>query len=177
MAKCYDCKEPAEEGKTRCRKHIDKSLEKGRQWRMNNLEKVKASRKKSYALRREQIKQRSKAWSANNKERKAANSKAWALNNPDRVLNSRVKKFGLTAIQYNELLAEQAGMCAICASAQPKGRGRFVVDHCHAEEKVTGKIKVRGLLCNTCNLALGYLNDDISLFAKAIDYLVRNGNY
>jgi hypothetical protein len=43
------------------------------------------------------------------------------------------------------------------------------VDHHH----VTGKI--RGVLCFTCNVALGQLKDDVTLFRKAIDYLEANG--
>ena len=45
---------------------------------------------------------------------------------------------------------------------------RLYVDHCHK----TGKI--RGLLCNSCNTALGLLKDDISLFKRSIDYLNKN---
>lgn len=39
------------------------------------------------------------------------------------------------------------------------------MDHCHA----TGK--VRGALCDRCNKALGFLNDDVQLIRAAADYI------
>jgi hypothetical protein len=44
-------------------------------------------------------------------------------------------------------------------------KGRLCVDHCH----VTGMI--RGLLCNECNGALGYLKDDQASLVAALAYL------
>lgn len=41
----------------------------------------------------------------------------------------------------------------------------LVIDHCH----VTGK--VRGLLCNGCNTALGAFQDDPKVLRRAISYL------
>jgi hypothetical protein len=53
------------------------------------------------------------------------------------------KTYGLTAAEYDRLLAEQGGRCAICR-ARPKSK-RLAVDHDHR----TGA--VRGLLCSRCN--------------------------
>jgi hypothetical protein len=47
-------------------------------------------------------------------------------------------------------------------------RHRLHVDHDH----VTGK--VRGLLCNTCNVALGALQDSEELLIKAAGYIARH---
>lgn len=65
--------------------------------------------------------------------------------------------------QYAAMLAEQHGVCAICASP-PSGRA-LAVDHNHA----TGKI--RGLLCGNCNRGIGNLQDSIGLLYAAINYL------
>lgn len=56
-------------------------------------------------------------------------------------------RYGLTIEQYENLLAQQDGVCAICNAPPPKDR-RLHVDHDH----VTGE--VRGLLCLKCNTAL-----------------------
>lgn len=53
------------------------------------------------------------------------------------------KTYGLTADDYDVLLAAQGGRCAICR-ARPKSK-RLAVDHDHK----TGE--VRGLLCSRCN--------------------------
>jgi hypothetical protein len=70
------------------------------------------------------------------------------------------RNYGLSRGELDALIGSQGGLCAICgtnAAAQ--------VDHDH----VTGKI--RGVLCFTCNVALGHLKDDVALFRKAIGYL------
>lgn len=78
-------------------------------------------------------------------------------------LRTNLKKYGLTLGQYDEMLQNQAGACAVCLvvfSASP------CVDHCHR----TGVI--RGLLCNICNLSLGQFTDDPERFMRAAAYLV-----
>lgn len=171
---CYDCKEEAMQGKTRCFKHQALALKNGDKWRERNPEKVKEARQRYYAKHKEKIKAKSREWAAANREKKSQTNKLWAKNNPDRVLNSRMKKFNLTAEEYKNRLAAQDNRCAICRTDKPKSRGRFVVDHDHAEE-LQGRIVVRGILCNRCNLALGYFEDNIDTMNKAIDYLNNGG--
>jgi hypothetical protein len=77
-------------------------------------------------------------------------------------------KYGLSAAGYDDLLAQQGGVCAICQQLDPKGR-RLAVDHCHE----TGR--VRGLLCVPCNVGIGNLNDDPERLLAAVAYL-QEGN-
>ena len=74
--------------------------------------------------------------------------------------------FGLSFEEYQHLLASQNGGCAICGE-QLNGKA-LDVDHDH----VTGK--VRGLLCNKHNQALGLFNDDPTLLEMARQYLLRH---
>lgn len=75
-------------------------------------------------------------------------------------------RYGISLDDYNELLLTQGGCCKICKlKAEDNFRGILYVDHCHK----TGKI--RGLLCDLCNKAIGLFKDDISLLAEAINYL------
>lgn len=82
-------------------------------------------------------------------------------------------KYGLTIADYDRMLAEQGGGCALCETTNPVGEGNvsnkmqfsFAVDHCHS----TGK--VRGLLCNPCNRGLGFLQDSAKLLRKAASYI------
>ena len=71
--------------------------------------------------------------------------------------------YGLTIAEYDELLVRQDGKCAICKL--PPDKKRLCIDHDHK----TGK--VRGLLCDRCNLLLGRVYDDCSILSSAIEYL------
>lgn len=75
-------------------------------------------------------------------------------------------KFGLTIEQYDELVRQANGVCAICEQPESLKR-RLSVDHDHA----TGEL--RGLLCNRCNTVLGHIDDDPSLLEKIPKYLRR----
>lgn len=82
----------------------------------------------------------------------------------------RSRTFGISREQYDELLALQHGVCAICkqpetAKSRSGGSKSLGVDHDHE----TGRI--RGLLCYRCNVALGYLKDDEGLLLAAAAYL------
>lgn len=82
---------------------------------------------------------------------------------------SRLKqKYGLTLEEFDELLAQQGGGCAICGSPDPNAQhGVWHVDHCHK----TGR--VRGLLCGPCNTGIGQMRDDPARLRAAADYLER----
>ena len=76
-------------------------------------------------------------------------------------------RYGITKHQVVELAAFQMEVCAICGKSPDITikRGCLHVDHDHA----TGK--VRGLLCESCNHALGLFKDSVSALQSAIDYL------
>ncbi len=76
--------------------------------------------------------------------------------------------YGITSEEYRDILNRQGGRCAICLGDDPKSPARvkhWYVDHCHSSGKV------RGLLCNACNRALGNFGDSIENLERAILYL------
>jgi hypothetical protein len=81
--------------------------------------------------------------------------------------------YGITVDDYYGMLSEQGNGCATCGSKTPGNRhykrnGRiemFHVDHCHS----TGR--VRGLLCGSCNRAIGFLRDDPDIAQRISHYL------
>lgn len=93
--------------------------------------------------------------------------KQWKINNPDKVRNSNYKYyFNISLDDYNEMFKTQDGKCKICGTVKAEGNSEHLkVDHCHK----TGKI--RGLLCNSCNLGLGNFKDDIKTLESAIKHL------
>ena len=76
------------------------------------------------------------------------------------------KTFNMSVEAFDALAANQDGKCAIC-KRPPNGRA-LDVDHCHE----TGRI--RGLLCNACNRAVGALQNDAVRCKAAADYLTAN---
>jgi hypothetical protein len=71
-------------------------------------------------------------------------------------------RYGITAAQYDTMLAAQNGVCFICK--QPPKRQPLYVDHNHK----TGE--VRKLLCAGCNSAVGHIDKDDNFMWKAIMY-------
>jgi hypothetical protein len=76
------------------------------------------------------------------------------------------RKFGITLNEYDRILKEQNGACAICKRVNPNG-WRLAVDHDHK----TGKI--RGLLCTRCNTALGTIEDSPERVFSLLAYLEK----
>lgn len=69
-------------------------------------------------------------------------------------------RYGITADEFDEMLARQEGVCAICLSRKARH-----VDHDHS----TGL--VRGILCFACNGALGQFDENLAWLERAIQYL------
>lgn len=80
--------------------------------------------------------------------------------------NGKLRRaYGLEPAEYVSMLQRQGGVCLICGTDQP-GAKSFCVDHDHA----TGV--VRGLLCNDCNVGLGFFRDNPDRLVSAAAYLL-----
>lgn len=81
------------------------------------------------------------------------------------------KKYGLTEKDLTQLFEAQNGSCAICCvsfATDPSLKRKYYIDHDHE----TGE--VRGLLCHSCNLVLGFSRDNVGTLLSAIKYLKQN---
>lgn len=82
--------------------------------------------------------------------------------------------YKLSLEQYNEMLAKQDGVCSICKTVPDGHRRNMVVDHdhkcCPEKKKSCGKC-IRGLICDTCNRAIGMLGDCPKILRSAAAYL------
>ena len=75
------------------------------------------------------------------------------------------RNYNITLEDYNELFIKQEGCCAICHRHQNDLKRKLSVDHNHTTEKV------RGLLCDKCNLTLGNVHENIQILLNMIHYL------
>ncbi|MFN2594819.1 MAG: endonuclease domain-containing protein, partial [Actinomycetota bacterium] len=73
-------------------------------------------------------------------------------------------RYGLGTEALRELARKQLGVCAVCREYPVQH-----VDHDHETEAI------RGLLCFTCNNALGKFDDDPALIETAVRYLSVRG--
>jgi len=96
----------------------------------------------------------------------------WNLECTNRTLKHQ---YGITLEEYNKILEKQQGVCAICKESEnivDKNTGnikRLAVDHCH-ETNI-----VRGLLCQSCNTALGKFKDKPEIIERAANYVRNKG--
>lgn len=135
-----------------------RNLERAREWRQNNPERTAeyTRRKNERPGFREQKREYMRDYYA-------------SMDDSERRDRHYRRNYGISLAEYDEMLLNQAGGCAICGD-KPGETDVLVVDHCHN----TGK--VRGLLCSTCNLAIGYLKDSPDNMISAAAYLLRQTN-
>lgn len=85
-----------------------------------------------------------------------------------RIIQQRERTLGVTEEEYQTMHKDQNGRCGICKTRlRSKHVERFAVDHCHDSGRI------RGLLCNTCNVGLGMLKDSPENLRAAIEWLKR----
>lgn len=75
-------------------------------------------------------------------------------------------KYGLLEKDYNNLMENQNNCCACCGEEFTK-KTKICVDHCHKQGHV------RGLICNSCNIGLGFIENDKRL-AQAFRYIEQH---
>jgi len=101
-----------------------------------------------------------------NKERPKEGRHQEYVRNKQHALDRELfSNYGITREQYNEMIIKQDYLCAICGKHQSESHKGLHTDHCHETKKV------RGLLCNSCNLAIGMLKHNVTILTKAIKYL------
>lgn len=101
-----------------------------------------------------QERERWQVWYAANREKSLASSREYYAFNKDKKRNRDLKrKFGISQLDYLEMVKKQQGKCAICSRNRQTLKRDLAVDHDH----LTGN--VRQLLCGRCNLGLAFLEN------------------
>jgi putative hemolysin len=83
--------------------------------------------------------------------------------------NHRNTVFNLEEGEYEAMLQNQDGKCAICKLPESHTCKERLISLAVDHDAKTGQI--RGLLCRSCNVSLGHFKDDIDRLNAAIEYL------
>lgn len=123
-----------------------------------SLPRAKSPRKESSSKTGFKCRECKNLWERNNRSKKSSLEKALSTKKAAHKVDEAI---------YFNILKDQNGGCGICGRTDPgrKGTSLLFVDHDH----VTGK--VRGLLCQPCNMGLGGFKDDVMSLENAISYL------
>lgn len=152
----------------------EKRCKRERERRAQDPEKARAyfrNRYKNDSEYAKQVRRNARQWEIDNPEKKRARSRRYKATRRYHLhLKSR---FGITQADYDAMVAAQGNLCAICGQP-PKGkRPKLYVDHCHKAEQA-GTMKIRQLLCQSCNIGLGAFKDNPDLLQAAMAYLARH---
>jgi hypothetical protein len=116
-----------------------------------------------------------RAYRVLHKENISASAKSYRLRHDPKLWSeknraSHIKvKYGLTIDEYNAILSAQGNVCAICKRADWNGKGPHI-DHDHETKRV------RGILCASCNTAIGFIKENPIIAWAMAEYLKRKCN-
>ena len=136
-------------------------------WYHDNKEQARQTASESYHRRKDKV-------SARRKELRKLDPEKYRAQARSKYCPLKSKQQGwkyagivdMTLERYNSLLEKQNYSCAVCGIHQDSLKKALCVDHNHA----TGK--ARGLLCDNCNRALGYLQESETVINNLLNYLV-----
>lgn len=149
-------------------KHKDKVIAKSALYYSENKPKILKRLKKQYQNNPIPKLEQAKKWAKNNPDKVKEKQKTWKERHPEKrkeiLRNSRIRAYGISPETYYEMLEKQGNECAICKTKST--RRAMNIDHDHK----TGK--VRGLLCDGCNLSLGHFERE-GFMEKVSKYLAQ----
>lgn len=166
MKTCTRCKREHEETTKQCRR----CLEISRAHRRNNPETYKAHDQKQRQRRKErgQCNTCGVKCSEVKCERCKLRCREWHDSHKGRMTAyNRERKHNITQEEYDLMVKTQDGKCASCGNP-PNGSRPLSVDHDHK----TGKI--RELLCNGCNSALGHAKESPERLIRLAVYTLKH---
>lgn len=122
--------------------------------------------KDQYEKHKEKKRKANAEYRAKNRDRIRAQQKKWREANKPVIRRSNLKRVGFTPELFERLMLHQQGLCGICeVKLADLPKKHIHADHCHT----TGS--ARGLLCHSCNTALGLFMEDIRLLEQAANYV------
>lgn len=101
-------------------------------------------------------------------EGKATRKKAYQRDKQKQLDQKLRREFGVTLEWYNNTLDKQNKCCIICGRTPEQNGKRLAVDHNHTTSQV------RDLLCNNCNVCIGFIEKNKIDTNKLEWYLKRH---
>lgn len=151
-------------------KNPEKFRQQLRRFRERHPERVKEQKRRYYEKHKAEHMAKVKAYRAKNRERLNAAERR-ATKAPHRRETRRFaawkRRYGLAKADAIALMAAQNHACAICTTSFDR-IAKLCVDHCHAS------LKVRGFLCDSCNVGLAQFRDNPESLIAAADYVRRH---
>jgi integrase len=146
----------------------DKQKEYAKQYYLAN----KAKMRDRYVANKDEINAHRKTYREANQDR----IKAYRDNNREK-LNAKERtryrrQYDLTDAEYSKMIAACKGRCPCCKSPFTTMFGTCAtpcIDHWHEIGKT--KKGIRGIICNRCNLLLGYAHDSVKILRACANYL------
>jgi len=159
--------------------YYSENKEKVKEYYLRNKEKILAQQKKHRENNPEYHKERKKKWVKENpekvkdyylrnKERIKSNVKKWNKENPEKIKEYALKHtYGITLKDKDNMIKVQDGKCAnpLCDTKFSEIPEKQIhIDHDHESGKV------RGILCNVCNILEGFVNKNAKRIFGIIEY-------
>lgn len=149
--------------------HREEERSKARDRRAANPDLYREQRRQKYWRDPVQSRANTRASYAAHAEARRISARHYREQNREVIrLRKRCNTHDITRDDYFEMWNLQAGRCAICLERLvDDGTRQTHVDHDHA----TGR--VRGLLCDDCNVGLGRFYDEPESLRRAADYVLE----
>lgn len=138
---------------------VSASAERARKWRLENPERSRKASKDYYDRNRDAIRLRaSQRYHATPVVERRRRNREMQLR----------RYYSLTPAEFQAMRDLQEGRCRSCGDLP--GKKGLCVDHHHESGRV------RGLVCNNCNLGLGHFKDSPERLRLAAAYLEEGGS-
>ena len=128
---------------------------------MNKKEKTRQYNKEYYHKVRKHKKKDKKKINEYHKEWRSKNKEKWKR-------YQTCHRYGISTEEYEDLIESSGKSCPICNTLFDDSKYKRNIDHCHE----TGI--VRGIICNHCNVALGWFKHDEDILRRAISWIKIN---
>ena len=152
-----------------------------KQWVLDNPDKVRSYKRKYCERNKEKVNKAKKEWRLKNPDYYKQYLKGYDKKRkfyPERIVYMKdyhrnwhyKKKYGLSFEDIQKIWEKCQGICEICRVKtifKDRKSNGFALDHKHNTKKI------RGVLCQRCNLGIGLFKDSIKFLESAKKYLQK----